>query len=293
MKSYTEVLIIVFLIILFLLIYLFNSIVITIYPGKAGVLFRRFPGTGTVLTRSYPEGLNVILPWNKMYIYDARIQEFKQHVDVLSQNGLTIQVTVSVRYHLLKDRVQVLHQKVGPEFERKVIIPSTISSVREVIGSYKPEELYTTARHLIQDEIIVEAVEETGRLPIIYDDIIVEEIKLPLLINSAIEAKLKQQQQYLEYEFKLKREEAERKRKEIEAAGIKKYQEIVSKSLSSQLLKWKGIQATIELAKSNNSKVVVIGNSGDGLPIILNAETETPKTEATVPETQDTTQTER
>jgi len=260
------------LIVLFFIVYLADLIFITVYPGYAGVLFRRIFNPGTVINKVYDEGLNIIAPWNKMYVYDVRIQEKKQCVNVLSQNGLTIEVVVSLRYHIARDQAPVLHKKVGPKYEEKIIIPSIISSVREVVGEYRPEEIYTTARHLIQDKLLIEVIEETGRIPIIYDDVIVENIALPELINKAIEMKLKQQQEYLEYEFRIKKAEKEIERKEKEATGISKFQKIVTESLTPDLLKWKGIMATLELAKSSNTKVIIVGGE-NGLPIIFNADT--------------------
>ncbi len=260
------------LILLLLVLFFWERIFITIYPGHVGVLFKRIFKRGTVTERIYPEGLNIIWPWDQMYIYDVRIQEKMQMVNVLSQNGLTIAVHVSVRYYIDKEKTPILHQRVGPKFEQKIIIPSTISSVREVVGEYLPEELYTTARHVIQDKLLIEVMEETGRIPIIYDDLIVKNIKLPHLINSAIEAKLCQQQKYLEYKYKIQKAKAEIVRKKNEAIGIRQYQNIVKESLSPDLLRWKGIMATIELGKSPNSKVVVVGSGEGGLPIIFNPE---------------------
>lgn len=271
LKKHLEFFIVFGLITLFAIFYLWDSIVITVFPGQTGVYFRRFFNKGTVIEKNYGEGLHFILPWNKMYIYDVRIQELKQNVEVLSQNGLTINVQVSVRYYLLKEEVPLLHQKVGELYREKVIIPSTISSVREVIGKYLPEELYTTSRYIIQDEILVGTIEETGRLPIIYSNMIIEIIRLPEMINRAIESKLKQQQEYLEYKYKILQTEEEKKRKIIEASGIKIYQQIITESLSEPLLKWQGIQATKEIATSQNAKIIIIGGK-DGLPIILNTE---------------------
>lgn len=257
------------LILTFFVLYLFESIFITIYPGHAGVLFHRLWNRGTDLRHVYGEGLNMIFPWDEMFVYDARIQKIHQTVNVLSQNGLTIEVFVSVRFHLLKKRLPELHQKVGPAYLEKIIIPSTISSVREVVGNYRPEELYTTARHRIQDEVLIEAVESTGRLPIVYDEMIIENIKLPELINNAIETKLKQQQAFLEYEFRIQKEEAEILRKKREAEGIREYQRMVNETITQEYLRWKGIEATLALAASPNAKVVVVGGK-DGLPLILN-----------------------
>lgn len=271
LRKHLEFFIVFGLISLFAIFYLWDSIVVTVFPGEAGVYFRRFFNKGTVIEKNYGEGTHFILPWNKMYVYDVRIQELKQNVEVLSQNGLTINVQVSVRYYILKEEVALLHQKVGELYREKVIIPSTISSVREVIGKYLPEELYTTSRYIIQDEILIGTIEETGRLPIIYSDMIIEVIRLPDMINRAIESKLKHQQEYLEYKYKILKEEEEKKRKIIEASGIKIYQQIISESLSEQLLRWQGIQATKDIATSKNSKIIVIGGK-DGLPVILNTD---------------------
>lgn len=284
-RSHVGTIITALLVLLCFVLFFWDMIFITIYPGHKGVLFRRVFQQGTDTEKAYPEGLNIIWPWNEMFIYNVRIQEKKQVVNVLSQNGLTIQVNVSVRYYVDKDRVPILHQMVGPDYERKIIIPSTISSVREVVGEYLPEQLYTTKRYVIQDRLLIEVIEETGRIPIIYDDVIVENIKLPDLINRAIEAKLHQQQQYLEYQYKIQQAEAEIIRKKNEAIGIRQYQDIVSKSLTPELLKWKGIMATLELAKSPNSKVIVVGGGEGGLPIIFNAEgTLNPSASTTAPE---------
>ena len=73
----------------------------------------------------------------------------------------------------------------------------------------------------------------------------------------------------MEYEFRLEKAQKEADRLRIEAAGIRDFEEIISKGLSDKLLKWKGIEATKEIAKSNNSKVVIVGGGEGGLPIIL------------------------
>jgi hypothetical protein len=101
---------------------------------------------------------------------------------------------------------------------------------------------------------------------------IIEMIKLPEMINTAIEAKLRQQQQFLEYQFRINKAEREKVRKKIEAEGIQIYQDIIKKSLSEPLLRWQGIQATKDIAESTNSKIIIIGGK-DGLPVILNTET--------------------
>lgn len=269
-----------FLIVLFLVLsfslllffFFFDRIVVTVPAGHGGVLYRRFLG-GTVTKRTYAEGLQLVQPWDYMTIYDTRLQEIKQDVKVLSKNGLTISLTVSVRFRLIYEELGVLHKSVGPDYLEKTIKPVTIASVREVIGKYRPEELYTTRREEIQDEMLIEAIEKNGRHPILFEDIIIRILMLPQLINDAIESKLKHEQLFLEYEFRLQREAQEAKRKLIEAHGRQRFQSIVSQSLTPDYLQWRGIQATLKLAESPNTKIIVIGGRKDGLPIILNTET--------------------
>ena len=101
------------------------------------------------------------------------------------------------------------------------------------------------------------------------EDVLIRNIQLPAMLTEAINRKLKQEQEALEYEYKLKKEIKEAERKKIEAEGIETFQRIVSKSINENLLRWKGIEATLELAKSTNAKTVVVGSGKDGLPLIL------------------------
>ena len=132
-----------------------------------------------------------------------------------------------------------------------------------------PEELYSTKREAIEDEIesLTRAKVEAKYLSL--DAILIRDVQLPQTLRTAIEQKLKQEQESLEYEFKIDKAKKEAQRKEIEANGISKFQRIVNQTITPQLLKWKGVEATQEISKSPNSKVIVIGNGGGDLPIIL------------------------
>ncbi len=265
---------------LFVSAYFVRYIFVTIGPGEAGVIYRRFEG-GTDLNKIYSEGTQLILPWNRMYIYDVRLQERVIHTDVLSSDGLTIKLDVTVRYYPDRERLHHLHVQVGPDYVRKVVDPVTISSVREVIGQFRPDELYKSKIDEFQNDMLIEAVEQNGDVPVIFEDIIIRRLKLPELINTAIETKLQYEQQFLQYQFRLAKEQQEVHRKEIEATGISRFQEIVTSTLNDQYLKWKGVDATLELSKSPNSKVIIIGNDGNSLPIILSAENTTSGTAPT------------
>lgn len=262
-----------------ILVFLWPSIVITVRPGELGVLYSRFFG-GTVLDRTYNEGLHIIQPWDILYIYDVRIQEETQNIDVLTVDGLTINVEVSLRYQIIQDRLPTLHQNIGPKYRDKIVIPIMNSAVRQTIGSYRPNDLYSTARQELQDQMLVDSIEEMGRIPILIQGFVVKSITLPEVLRKAIEDKLVAEQNYLRYNYLLLEANQEAKRKVIEGQGIQFYQALVNKHMTSNYLRYEGIKATRELAASPNAKIVVVGGK-DGLPLILNTESQpsSPKTD--------------
>ena len=253
-----------------IILFLWPSIVISIKPGELGVLYARFRG-GTQLQHTYEEGIHFIQPWNIMYIYDVRVQEETQNIDVLTVDGLTINVQISLRFQIIRDRLPSLHQEIGPRYRDKVVLPIMNSAVRQTIGSYRPDDLYSTARQELQDQMLVDAVEEMGRIPILIQGFVVKTITLPEVLRDSIERKLVAEQSYLRYKYILLEEQQEARRKIIEAEGIKAYQMLVNEHMTQNFLRYQGIQATKDLASSPNAKVVVIGGK-DGLPVILNAD---------------------
>ncbi len=255
------------LIILLVFVFFFDRIVITIHSGEAGVLYKRFFG-GTVVDKVYGEGIHVIPPWDKMYIYNVRVQEAKHQMEVLSSEGLRFHIDLSVRYHPEYEFLGYLHKRVGPEYIRKIIIPEIESVMRTLVGKYTPEEVYTTKRGLLNKSLF-SAFSQLSQKFIILDDVIIRDVILPDTIRNAIEQKLKVDQLLKEYKYLIKVEEKEKERKKIEAEGIRKYQQIVTESLTNKLLEWQGINSTLKLAESKNAKIVVIGRGKDGLPLIL------------------------
>jgi prohibitin 1 len=245
-----------------------SRMMITISAGHAGVVFRLLGG-GIDTTHTYNEGFHIISPLNKMIVYETRQQEIAEEMNVLSSNGLEISVDVSAWYLPKYAKLGLLHSKIGTDYLRRIVIPALRSSARSVIGRYTPEQIYSTKRDVIQDEIFIEAkiILEDKYVDMI--QILIRSIILPPTIKSAIESKLKQEQESLEYEFKLEKAQKEAERQRIDAMGKAKANEILSASLTDKILREKGISATLELAKSPNAKVVIIGNSKDGMPIIL------------------------
>jgi len=243
------------------------------------------------------EGFNLILPWNRVFLYDLRLQSFTEPYNAISSDGVSLTATVIVRFRLQRDAVPVLHQAIGPNYEQVLVQPGIGSLTRQVIAEYTAEQAYSTARQEIQDKIrnLVEerlsekmmehAGEEEGEesyrvsmsATFILYDILVTGIELPAAIVAAINRKTEQYYIAEEYKFRVEREKRESERKKIEAEGIRDFQQIVSQGISESYLRWRGIEATLQLSQSTNSKVVLIGSGKDGLPIILgNVDTPAP-----------------
>jgi regulator of protease activity HflC (stomatin/prohibitin superfamily) len=242
---------------------------ITIPPGMKGVEFKKFGG-GLVKDKIYDQGFHVIMPWNTLIQYDVRTKDAYEEMEVLSKNGLTITVELSFRYAANPQKIGYLHDEIGPDYLETILKPEVKSATREVIGKYLPEELYSTKREAIQDEIYEATFEEAEKKNIIIDAVLIREVKLPSKLKDAIEQKLEEEQLSFQFEFKLDRERKEAERKIIEAQAKADANRILNQSLSENLLRDKGIEATLQLAQSPNSKVVIVGGSGDGLPLILN-----------------------
>jgi regulator of protease activity HflC (stomatin/prohibitin superfamily) len=255
------------LLVCLIVVFFFDQIVISIHPGELGVLWRRL-GAGTVIDTVYREGLHVILPINKMYIYTIRKQQYTESIDVLTLDGLTVKVKYTTRYYLDKDTLPLLHQRVGPDYVNVVIRPDVRSVIRALFGQYKPEEMYTSQK-AIQLRVSEQAKIRLSARFVTLDDVPIESITLPVKISEAIEAKLIQQQREGEYVYRISIAQKEAERLRIESAGLQLYNDTVNRSLNTSILKWHGIQATKELAKSPNAKVVVIGAGDAGLPLIL------------------------
>lgn len=257
--------IITIVVILFLFI---SKSTITIGAGEAGVLYKTFSGGVVTDEPALDEGFHFILPWNKVYTYEIRQHELFEHMKVLSSNGLDINLDASVWYRPKVEELGILHKRIGRNYLERVIKPAIRSATRSVVGRYTPEQIYSSKRDVIQKEIDDET-------KIILDDkhielvsVLVRDVTLPNTIKDAIERKLGQEQESLEYEFRLQKATKEAQKQIIEAQGKADANKILSASLTEKILKDKGIEATLELAKSPNSKVVIIGGK-EGMPLIL------------------------
>ena len=283
---------------------LFPYVVITVPSGSVGVLWKRFNGydlycwcfvgRGTILDprELRDEGLHLVWPWDKLYIYDLRLQSTTQTYNAITKDGVSVVVQINIRYQLLHNSIGVLHKFIGPQYLASVVAPEIGSQAREVISQFSAEEVYRS-REAIQKAIrnksqaslgahlnsLVqpEAMEQPD--PKHYNDFLqnsiqildtlVLSIELPPAIVAAINRQTEQFYQIQEYKYRVEREVEEAKRKQVEANGIAAFQRTVSKGISDSYLRWRGIEATLALAASRNSKIVIIGSGKEGLPIIL------------------------
>ncbi|WP_416442083.1 prohibitin family protein [Leeuwenhoekiella sp. A16] len=252
-----------------ILIIIFAKSAITIDSGEAGVLYRTFGGGVVTDEPPLTEGFHLVAPWNKVFIYEVRRQELFEKMNVLSSNGLDIKLDASIWYQPDAKDLGKLHQEIGEDYVDRILLPTVRSAARSVVGRYTPEQLYSSKRDAIQAEIYEETRKIIKNQYIILDEVLVRDVTLPPTIKTAIERKLKQEQESLEYEFRLVSAQKEAQRQIIQAQGKSDANRILSQSLNDQILKDKGIEATLELAKSPNSKVVVIGAGDSGLPLIL------------------------
>ncbi|MCB0707572.1 MAG: prohibitin family protein [Saprospiraceae bacterium] len=255
-------------VVLMLVLLLSNATFLTIDAGERAVIFKRFSGgldTENILT----PGFHVIAPWNVPYIYDVREMQLEEAMEVLSSNGLNIKVDVTVRVHPKFDKIGQLHEEFGEDYLSSLVRPEVRSSVRQVIGQFTPEELYSTKRDEVQQLIQTHLMETLGENYIELRASLIRDIELPEKVKTAIEEKIQAEQLALKYEYILDQERKEAERKIIEAQAKADANRILNASLTPNILADKGIEATLELANSPNSKVIVVGNGDAGLPLIL------------------------
>lgn len=245
-----------------------NATFLTIDAGNKGVLFRRFGG-GLDKNAIYQPGFHVLAPWNTMYVYDVREKQIEEEMEVLSSNGLNIKVDVTVRVNPRFDKIGNLHESFGQDYLNSLVRPEIRSSVRKIIGRFTPEELYSTRRDEVQQMIQKDLQTTLEKNYIDLRATLIRGISLPDKVRMAIEEKIEAEQSALKYEYILQQERKEAERRIIEAEAKAKANSILSASLSDKILKDKGIEATLQLANSPNSKVIIVGSGPDGLPLIL------------------------
>jgi prohibitin 1 len=248
-----------------LVIFLFSSVT-KVGTGHVGVLtlFGKVQTDGTL-----GEGIHLINPLKTNNELSIQTQTLKESASVPSSEGLMMSLDTSLIYHLNPDHASDVFQKIGADYENVVVEPTLRSAIREATASHTANALYTGEREMVAKQIYDQVSAQLNQRGLTVENVLLRDIQLPATLKAAIEAKQQAEQESLAMNFRLQKETQEAQRKRIEAAGVRDFQQIVAQGITPSLLEWKGIEATENLAKSANSKVVVIGNNKNGLPLIL------------------------
>ncbi|HZE26672.1 MAG TPA: prohibitin family protein [Terriglobales bacterium] len=249
----------------FIAILVLFSCVTRVGTGRVGVLTLFGRVTGEVL----PEGIHLINPLKTNNEMSIQTQTIKESASVPSSEGLVMNLDTSLIYHLNPDKAAEVFQKIGGDYEAVVVEPTLRAAIREATASHTANALYTGEREMVAKQISDQLTAQLNQRGLLVENVLLRDIQLPQTLKASIEAKQQAEQEALAMNFRLQKEKQEAERKRIEAAGVRDFQQIVAQGISPALLEWKGIEATEMLSKSPNTKVVVIGNAKNGLPLIL------------------------
>jgi prohibitin 1 len=290
------------------LAFFWSRIVYTIPAGQVGVIWRRFEG-GTDLCTTLGEGLRLAWPWDRIYIYDLKVQQKDQVLDVISKDGLLMKADLAYRFELYRQTVPLLHEFVGPDYASVLVGSDIAAHARDVFSQNTPQDIFSTRRYAIQEEIVkrVQGHLEQSFNPInlevgprqgasgprsyqfcgttvpffrwvAIEDVLLRSIRMPKRVETAIEDKNIDRETLQSYDYRIQIANKEAARKLAEARGIRAFQDTITGGITEGFLRWKGIDATVDLAKSNNAKIVVVGSGRDGMPLILGGLDGTPAT---------------
>ena len=210
----------------------------------------------------------MIWPWDKMYIYNTRVQMRSDTMQILTAEGLSIVVEFYFRFFAVPDSIPVIHKTLGVNYAETYVAPEVEAASMSIIGNYTPDQLYKISTLVIQSTIKYYLSKQLIARNIVIDDYLIRKISLPDIVSKSIEKKVVAAQLSKEFDYKLEVEEKEKQRRTIEAEGIRGFEDISR----IPILKWKGLEVTSEFAKSQNSKIIIMGTSEKGLPLLLNTD---------------------
>jgi prohibitin 1 len=227
---------------------------------------------GQVSANTLAPGIRLVLPFTRVVKMSVQTQEIKEVAEVPSQEGLILNLETSLLFQLEAAKAAEIYRTVGSDYVGTIVEPQFRSAIREITASYEAKALYSAERERIATEIFGLFRRLASDRGIVVQQVLLRKIGLPPVVANAIQEKLRREQEAEQMKFVLQKEQQEAERKRIEAQGIADFQRIVAQGISGQLLEWKGIEATEKLAASTNTKIVVIGNTKTGLPLVLSSD---------------------
>lgn len=264
--------------ILFIVLGAITSCFVQIDAGEVGVtkLF------GKVQPNVLNSGLNVVNPLFEIEKLDVRTQNYtmtgindEKHnagddaIKVLTADGLEVTIDLTVLYRVSPSEAPRLIRETGADYEDKIVRPISRTRIRDNAVYYEAIALYSTKRDEFQARIFKGIEADFKSRGLMLENLLVRNITLPTAVKSTIEQKIQAEQESQKMQFILAKERQEADRKRVEAQGIADYQRIISESLTDKQLQYEQIKATMELAKSQNAKIIMTG--GRSTPVILDA----------------------
>lgn len=261
------------------LIGVITSCIVQIDAGQVGVqkLF------GKVQTRILQSGLNFVNPLVDVIKMDIKTKNYTMSgvhdegdkagddaIRVLTADGLEVTIDLSVLYRVVPSEAPRLLAQTGEDFEDKIVRPLTRTRIRDNAVYYDAVALYSTKRDEFQQRIFKNIEEDFKKRGLLLENLLVRNITLPASVKATIEQKINAEQDAQKMQFVLQKEKQEAERKRVEAQGIADYQRIISESLTDRQLQYESIKAQLELAKSPNAKIIIMGKGNT--PVILNAD---------------------
>ncbi|MGM3306088.1 prohibitin family protein [Anabaena sp. WFMT] len=249
-----------------------SRLLVIVPPGNVGIV--NF--FGKVSDNTLDSGVHLVNPFAKVLNFSTRLKDIKENIDTTSQEGLSLNLDVSLQYRLDPQKAAIVYTTIGTD-EKELIISRFRSTVRAITANYPASAIYSTQRQEIVQKIDQQLTPQITNLGFIVDQALLRNIKMPDTLQTAIQEKLKAEQQNEQMKFVLEKERQEAERKRIEAKGVADSQKIISGGLTNQVLQLRAIEATEKLAQSNNSKIVVLGSEKGGMPILIQPDSGTTK----------------
>jgi len=244
-----------------------SRLLVIVPPGNVGIV----NSFGKISDNTLDSGVYVVNPFAKVINFSTRLKDIKENIDTTSQEGLSLNLDVSLQYKLDPQKAAIVYKTIGTD-EKQLIISRFRSTVRAITANYSASAIYSTKRQEVAQKIDEELTKEIPTLGFIVEQALLRNVKMPETLQTAIQEKLKAEQENEQMKFVLEKERQEAERKRIEAKGIADSQKIIAGGLTNQVLQLRSIEATEKIAESNNSKIVVIGSEKGGIPILIQPE---------------------
>ena len=230
---------------------------------------------GKVSERTLPAGVHVINPFADVVQFSTRLRDLKEEIAATSKEGLALGIDVSIQYRVDPAKAASIYQNIGIE-EREIVVSRFRAISREIVSGYPAEDVYAAKREEISLKLAEKLRSQLAPIGFIVDEALLRNVKVPETLQAAIQQRLKAEQENLQMKFILEKEKQEADRKRIEAKGSADAQKILAEGLTPAVLQLRAIEATEKLAQSQNSKLVILGNS-QNTPLILPVDRETSK----------------